>query len=42
MLFRSEDPHLRNGLNIHAGKVTCRPVAEALDLPYTAPDSLPA
>ena len=38
----AEDPHLRNGLNIHAGKVTCRPVAEALGLPYTAPDSLPA
>ena len=38
----AEDPHLRNGLNIHAGKVTCRPVAEALGLLYTAPDSLPA
>ena len=38
----ADDPHLRNGLNVHAGKVTCRPVAEALGLPYTAPESLPA
>jgi alanine dehydrogenase len=28
------DPHLRAGLNVHAGKVTCREVAEALDYPY--------
>jgi alanine dehydrogenase len=27
-----EDPHLRAGLNICAGEVTCRPVAEALGL----------
>lgn len=26
--------HLRNGLNIHGGHVVCRPVAEALSLPY--------
>jgi alanine dehydrogenase len=26
----ADDAHLRNGLNIAAGKVTCRPVAEAL------------
>lgn len=25
-----DDPHLRNGLNIHAGLVTCAPVAKAL------------
>ena len=25
----SEDPHLRNGLNVLEGKVTCGPVAEA-------------
>jgi alanine dehydrogenase len=37
----AEDPHLRNGLNVHAGKLTCRPVAEALGLPYTAPETLP-
>jgi alanine dehydrogenase len=29
-----EDSHLRDGLNIHAGMVTYRAVAEALDLPY--------
>ena len=32
-----DDPHLRNGLNIAFGKVTCAPVAEALALPYTDP-----
>lgn len=36
----AEDPHLRNGLNVHDGKVTCRPVAEALSLPYTSPEAL--
>lgn len=36
----AEDPHLRNGLNVHEGKVTCRPVAEALGLPYTSPEAL--
>ncbi|MBI4274988.1 MAG: alanine dehydrogenase [Rhizobiales bacterium] len=35
----SEDPHLCNGLNIHEGRVTCRAVADALSLPYTAPDA---
>jgi alanine dehydrogenase len=29
------DPHLANGLNVHAGHVTNQAVAEALDLPYT-------
>lgn len=29
-----EDPHLLNGLNINAGKVTCRMVADALNLEY--------
>jgi len=39
----AEDADLRNGLNIHAGKVTCAPVAEALGLPYTpATDALRA
>jgi alanine dehydrogenase len=30
-----DDANLRNGLNVHDGKVTCRGVAEALRLPYT-------
>ena len=30
-----EDRHLRNGLNVAFGKITCRPVAEALGYPYT-------
>jgi len=34
------DAHLRNGLNVHEGKVTCRPVAEALGLPFTSPEAL--
>ncbi|MFN8831609.1 MAG: alanine dehydrogenase [Labrys sp. (in: a-proteobacteria)] len=29
-----QDPHLRNGLNVSEGKVTCQPVAEAHGLPY--------
>ena len=33
-----EDPHLRNGLNVHAGNVTHRAVADALKLPYMHPD----
>jgi alanine dehydrogenase len=32
-----EDPHLRDGLNVHAGHVTHRAVAEALKLPYMDP-----
>ena len=35
-----DDPHLRNGLNVHAGKLTCRPVAEAHGLPYTPAETL--
>lgn len=31
-----DDVHLRNGLNVHNGKITCRAVADALHLPYTA------
>ena len=31
------DPHLRNGLNVHAGEVTCREVAEALGYEYREP-----
>ncbi len=33
-----DDPHLRDGLNVHEGQVTCRAVAEALRLPYTHAD----
>ena len=32
-----DDPNLRNGLNVHAGKLTYRAVADALNLPYTPP-----
>jgi alanine dehydrogenase len=35
-----DDPHLRNGLNVHAGKITCQPVAEAHGLPYTPAETL--
>ena len=34
----AEDPHLRAGLNVHAGAVTHPAVAEALGLPLTAAD----
>jgi alanine dehydrogenase len=30
-----DDLHLQNGLNVHAGKVICRAVADAQQLPYT-------
>jgi len=36
----AQDPHLRNGLNVHDGQLTCRPVAEAQGLKFTAPESL--
>ena len=32
------DPHLRNGLNVCAGKVTCREVADALGYAYVEPE----
>ena len=32
----SDDEHLRAGLNVWNGQVTCEPVAQNLDLPYTA------
>jgi alanine dehydrogenase len=38
----ADDPHLRNGLNVHAGQLTCRPVAEALGLAFTPPEALAA
>jgi alanine dehydrogenase len=36
----ADDVHLRNGLNVSEGKVTCRAVAEALNLPYTPTDEV--
>ena len=34
-----EDPHLRNGLNVHEGTITHRAVAEALKLKFTPPEA---
>ncbi|QSX38910.1 alanine dehydrogenase [Shewanella sedimentimangrovi] len=34
------DKHLLNGLNVMHGKVTCKEVAEAHNLPYAAPSTL--
>ncbi len=36
----ADDTHLRNGLNVAFGKVTCEPVAEALGYPYVDPVSV--
>ncbi len=36
----AEDVHLRNGLNIAYGKVTCKPVAEALGYEYVEPHNV--
>jgi len=33
------DKHLRDGLNIHAGHVTCRPVADAHGLPWLSAEA---
>ena len=30
-----DDAHLREGLNVHDGKITCKPVADAHGLPHT-------
>jgi len=35
-----DDVHLRAGLNVHDGKVACKPVAEAHGLAYTPAESL--
>ena len=35
-----EDPHLRAGLNVHGGKLTCEPVAAAHGLPYTPAETV--
>lgn len=34
------DPHLKAGLNVHAGRLTCKAVADALNLPYTPADDV--
>ena len=36
----AEDPHLRAGLNVCAGLITCEPVATAHGLPYRSAESL--
>ncbi|HEX7732770.1 MAG TPA: alanine dehydrogenase [Rhodanobacter sp.] len=36
----AQDVHLRNGLNVCEGKVTCEPVAQAHGLPYVKAESL--
>jgi alanine dehydrogenase len=35
----TQNSHLRAGLNIHAGKVTCKPVADAHGLQWTAAEA---
>jgi hypothetical protein len=37
---RDEALHLRNGLNVHDGRITYRAVADALKLPYTHADDV--
>lgn len=34
-----DDPHLRAGLNVHSGEVTCRPVAYHQRRPYQPPEA---
>jgi alanine dehydrogenase len=34
-----DDAHLRQGLNVHRGRVTCEPVARALDLPAVSAET---
>jgi len=36
----AEDKHLRNGLNVHKGRITNKPVAEALGYEAVAPESI--
>ena len=36
----NDDPHLRAGLNVHAGKLTCEPVATAHGLPWVSAESV--
>ncbi|MFK7732767.1 MAG: alanine dehydrogenase, partial [Pseudomonadales bacterium] len=34
------DPHLKNGLNVHAGSLTYKAVAEAQNLEYISAESI--
>lgn len=36
----TDNLHLRNGLNVHAGQLTCAPVATAQDLPFVDPSEV--
>lgn len=36
----ADDTHLKNGLNVASGKVTCKPVADALGYEYIEPESM--
>jgi len=36
----ADDPHLRNGLNVHDGRLTCEPVARSLGIEFTPADSV--
>jgi len=36
----ADDPHLKNGLNVAMGKVTCKPVADALGYSYADPETV--
>ncbi|MDQ6917249.1 MAG: alanine dehydrogenase [Pseudomonadota bacterium] len=36
----ADDPHLKNGLNVALGKVTCEPVADALGYEFVAPETV--
>jgi alanine dehydrogenase len=38
----ADDPSLAKGVNVADGKVTYQPVAEAVGLPYTPLDEVPA
>jgi len=33
-----EDPHLRDGLNVHRGRITNKAVAESLGFSFLAPE----
>ncbi|WP_460452116.1 alanine dehydrogenase [Alsobacter sp. SYSU BS001988] len=36
----TDDPHLRDGLNVHEGQIACQPVAEAHGLPYVSAERM--
>jgi alanine dehydrogenase len=38
----ASDPHLRNGLNVHAGRITHKAVAESLNVDFADPNQLMA